>query len=167
MRELDLKEYKRCVFDEIDNKWGMITAGDKAIGFNGMTVYWGGLGILWNKPVAYIFVRKSRYTHDFLVKSKSMSISFLLDEYKKAKGFFGSKSGRNFDEFKETGLTPSYDEKTNTYYIEEAVTVFLMKVLYEIEITDKGMPEEVLEKCYPTKDMHTMYVCEILRYLEK
>ena len=36
--------------------------------------------------------------------------------------------------------------------------------LYDLE---KGMPEEVLNKCYPTKDMHTMYVCEILKYLVK
>ena len=167
MKEFDIKNYNKCVFTEIDKKWGIITAGDKSTGYNGMTVSWGGLGILWNKPVAFIFVRKSRYTHDFLDKSKSMSISFLSDEYKKAKGLFGSKSGRDLDKFKETGLTASYDLDTNTYYIEESDNVFLMKVLYEIEIGQEGMPQEVLEKCYPTKDMHTMYVCEILKCLEK
>ena len=42
-----------------------------------------------------------------------------------------------------------------------------MKVLYEIDIKEEGMPKEVVSLCYPTKDMHTMYVCEILKYLEK
>lgn len=167
MKELNIKDYNKRVFAEIDDKWGIIVAGDKNTGYNGMTVSWGGLGILWNKPVAYIFVRHSRYTHDFLDKSKSMSVSFLGDEFKKAKGLFGSKSGRDIDKFKETGLTAVFDEKTNTYYIEEADTALLMKVLYEVEIKEDGMPKEVVEKCYPTKDMHTMYVCEILKYLEK
>lgn len=167
MKEVSINTYTKNVFTEIDNKWGIIVAGDNKTGYNGMTVSWGGLGILWNKPVAFIFVRKSRYTHDFLDKSKSISISFLSDEYKKAKGFFGSKSGRDFDKFKETNLTPIYDENTNTVYIEEADNAFLMRVLYETEITDSGMPQEVIDKCYPTKDLHTMYVCEILKYLEK
>ena len=147
--------------------WGIIVSGDNKVGFNGMTVSWGGLGILWNKPVAYIFVRKSRYTHEYLEKSKSISISFLSDDYKKEKTLFGRKSGRDLDKFKETNLTPAFDLDTNTYYISEADESFLMKVLYEIDIKEKGMPEEVLNKCYPTKDMHTMYVCEILKYLVK
>ena len=74
MREVNLLEYKSNVFFDIDKKWGIIVSGDNKVGFNGMTVSWGGLGILWNKPVAYIFVRKSRYTHEFLDKSKSISI---------------------------------------------------------------------------------------------
>ena len=167
MKEFNIKEYNKHIFTEIDNKWGIIVAGDKNTGYNGMTVSWGGLGILWNKPVAYIFVRKSRYTHEFLEKSKSISISFLSDEYKKEKGIFGSKSGRDLNKFKETGLNAVYDEDTNAYYIKEADTAFLMKVLYEVELGSNGMPKEVLEKCYPTKDMHTMYVCEIIKYLEK
>ena len=167
MKEKDLINYKSNVFTDIDKKWGIITAGDKAVGFNGMTVSWGGLGILWNKPVAYIFVRKSRYTHEYLDKSKSISISFLSDEYKKEKTLFGRASGRDLDKFKETNLTPSYDSNTNTYYVEEADMAFLMKVLYEIDIQEEGMPKEVVSLCYPTKDMHTMYVCEILKYLEK
>ena len=167
MKEFNFKDYKKNVFTEINDTWGIIVAGDKNTGINGMTVSWGGLGILWNKPVAYIFVRHSRYTHEFLDDSKSISISFLSDEYKKAKGVFGSLSGRNINKFENTGLTPEYDSSTNTYYIKEADTAFLLKVIYQTEIKEDGIPNTVMDRFYPTKDMHTMYVCEVLKCLEK
>ena len=81
MLKINIEDYKENVFTEINNKWGIITAGDKTSGFNGMTVSWGGFGIMWNKPVAYIFVRKSRYTHDILDKSNHITIAFLSDKY--------------------------------------------------------------------------------------
>lgn len=167
MKEFNFKDYKKNVFTEINDTWGIIVAGDKNTGFNGMTVSWGGLGILWHKPVAYIFVRHSRYTHEFLEDSKSISISFLSDEYKKAKGVFGSLSGRTINKFENTGLTPEYDSDTNTYYIKEADTVFLLKVIYQTEIKEDGIPASVMDRFYPTKDMHTMYVCEVLKCMEK
>lgn len=34
--------------------------------FNVMTASWGCVGWLWNKPVAVIFVRPERFTHDLL-----------------------------------------------------------------------------------------------------
>ena len=46
----------------------LITAGSKD-SFNTMTASWGGFGWLWNGPVAFIFVRPERFTHDFLESS--------------------------------------------------------------------------------------------------
>ena len=33
---------------------------------NTMTASWGGTGILWNKPVAFIFIRPQRYTYELI-----------------------------------------------------------------------------------------------------
>ncbi len=165
MLKLDIEKFDKNVFTEINNKWGIITAGDKTVGFNGMTVSWGGFGIMWNKPVAYIFVRKSRYTHEFLDKSKSITIAFLGDEYKSAKALFGSKSGRDMNKYEATGLHPVFEPDFNGYYPKEAEYVFKMKVLYETDLLN--MPEDIQEKFYPTNDMHTMYICEIKQYLVK
>lgn len=52
-------------FKLIGKDWGLVTAGTKD-GFNTMTVSWGGVGIMWNKPVAYTFIRPQRYTFEFL-----------------------------------------------------------------------------------------------------
>lgn len=167
MKELDIKNYKKNFFTEIDNTWGLIVAGNKEVGFNGMTVSWGGVGEIWGKFVAFIFVRKSRYTHEFLDKQNSISISFLPHELKQAHGVFGKLSGRDLDKFEKTGLHPEYDSETDTYYVKEADTAFLMKAIYNQDIPYEKLPDSVKERYYPTKDIHTMYVCEILKYLEK
>jgi len=165
MLKVSINEFNKNVFTEIDKKWGIITAGDKFIGFNGMTVSWGGFGIMWNKPVAFIFIRKSRYTHEFLDKSNSITIAFLSDEYKNAKALFGSKSGRDMNKYEASGLHPVFEPDFNGYYPKEADYVFKMKVLYNTDL--ENMPEDIQNKFYPTNDIHTMYVCEIKEYLIK
>lgn len=165
MLKIDIEKFDKNVFTEIDKKWGIITAGDKFVGFNGMTVSWGGFGIMWNKPVAFIFVRKSRYTHEFLDKSDSITIAFLSDEYKNAKALFGSKSGRDMNKYEAAGLHPVFEPDFNGYYPKEAEYVFKMKVLYNTDL--ENMPEDIQNKFYPTNDIHTMYICEIKQYLIK
>ena len=165
MLKIDIKKFDKNVFTEIDKKWGIITAGDKFVGFNGMTVSWGGFGIMWNKPVAFIFVRKSRYTHEFLDKSNSITIAFLSDEFKNAKALFGSKSGRDMNKYEASGLHPVFEPDFNGYYPKEADYVFKMKVLYNTDL--ENMPEDIQNKFYPTNDLHTMYICEIKEYLIK
>ncbi len=51
-------------FRIIGNEWMLITA-EKEGKVNSMTASWGGLGVIWNKNVAFIVVRKSRYTKEF------------------------------------------------------------------------------------------------------
>ena len=165
MLKIDIEKFDKNVFTEIDKKWGIITAGDKFVGFNGMTVSWGGFGIMWNKPVAFIFVRKSRYTHEFLDKSDSITIAFLSDEFKNAKALFGSKSGRDLNKYEASGLHPVFEPDFNGYYPKEADYVFKMKVLYDTDL--ENMPEDIQNKFYPTNDLHTMYICEIKQYLIK
>lgn len=165
MLKVSINEFNKNVFTEIDKKWGIITAGDKFIGFNGMTVSWGGFGIMWNKPVAFIFIRKSRYTHEFLDKSNSITIAFLSDEYKNAKALFGSKSGRDMNKYEASGLHPVFEPDFNGYYPKEADYVFKTKVLYNTDL--ENMPEDIQNKFYPTNDIHTMYICEIKQYLVK
>lgn len=165
MLKISIDKFDKNVFTELNNKFAIITAGDKFVGYNGMTISWGGLGILWNKPVAYVFVRKSRYTHDILDKSKSITMAFLSDEYKDAKLLFGRKSGRDINKYEASGLHPVFEPDFNGYYPKEAEYVFKMKVLYNTDL--ENLPEEIKKPFYPDNDIHTMYVCEIKEYLIK
>ena len=167
MLKKNLKEFNSNIFTLFDKKWAIVTAGDKNVGFNGMTVSWGGFGIMWNRPVAFIFVRKSRYTHEFLDKSSSITISFLSDEYKEAKVLFGRESGRDVNKFEKAGLHPVFEPDFNGYYPKEAEYVFKMKSLYNIDLSTDNMPENIKNNFYPTNDIHTMYICEIKEYLVK
>ena len=91
------KTYKENVFEELKTKTPILTAGDKRHGFNSLTVSWGGFGELWGKDVAYLFVRKSRYTHQFLEQSDSVTLSFLDETYRESIEFIGTHSGKNLN----------------------------------------------------------------------
>lgn len=49
-----------------------------------MTVSWGGIGELWGKDVAMIFIRPQRYTYEFIEREDYFTMSFFEKEYKKA-----------------------------------------------------------------------------------
>ena len=56
------------VFETIDKEWLLVCSGDKD-NFNMMTASWGCLGWLWNKPVAVVFIRPERHTHELIEKN--------------------------------------------------------------------------------------------------
>ena len=62
-------------FDIFDKEWALLTAGTRQR-CNTMTISWGGLGTLWNKPVATVYVKPVRYTHEFMEQSDYFTISF-------------------------------------------------------------------------------------------
>lgn len=48
-----------------------------------MTISWGGLGTLWNKPVVTIYVKPIRYTYEFMENNEFFTISFYDETYKR------------------------------------------------------------------------------------
>ena len=71
-----IKEIEFNPFVRFGDNWGALTtkADDKV---NSMTISWGGVGMLWNKPAATVYVRESRFTKELLDKSETFSVSFL------------------------------------------------------------------------------------------
>lgn len=106
-QEIDIREIKENAIRLIRDEWALITAGDQKK-WNTMTVSWGGIGELWGKDVAMIFIRPQRYTYEFIEREDYFTMSFFEKEYKKALSLCGSKSGRDIDKAKEAGLTPLF-----------------------------------------------------------
>ena len=73
MKKLEVKDLKENFFEAIGKEWMLVTAGTKEK-FNTMTASWGGIGWLWNKPVAFVFIRPERYTYEFVEKNDYFSI---------------------------------------------------------------------------------------------
>ena len=59
----------------IGKQWMLVTA-EKSGAVNTMTASWGGLGVLWRKNVAYIFIRPQRYTKEFIDAGERFTLSF-------------------------------------------------------------------------------------------
>ncbi|MDO5291889.1 MAG: flavin reductase [bacterium] len=148
----------------IGKEWMLVTAkSDNKV--NTMTASWGGLGVMWGKPVAFVVIRSSRYTKEFIDQEESFSLSFFGNAYKKHLGYLGTVSGRDEDKIAKSGLTVVEDEVP---YFEEARLVLKVKTLYAQEMKkDCFLNQEYCEKWYPNENYHTLYVAEITEALTK
>lgn len=147
-------------FTKIGQEWALVTAGTKTA-VNTMTISWGGMGVLWGKNVAFVFVRDSRYTKEFLDKNEFFSISFLSEKYRAALKYCGSHTGRSENKIEQAGLTLTF--RHNIPYIDEGNFVLLCEKMSATRITETSfcLPE-IKEKWYSDNDMHTMYIAEII-----
>jgi len=160
------KELDTNLFRMIDDEWLLICCYDEENGReNMMTASWGGMGILWNKEVCFLFVRPQRYTHDLLEKQDRFSVCVLPEEYKSAHKVCGSQSGRCVDKMTATGLHEADFDGVKA--VAESKLVFIVKQLYRDDLIQNGFREESLLKHYPADDFHTVYVCEIEKIFQK
>ncbi|MDR1177353.1 MAG: flavin reductase family protein, partial [Spirochaetaceae bacterium] len=83
--EKDLGAFPGSPFARIGDGWMLISAGDgPSGGWNTMTASWGGLGVLWRKNVAFVFVRPGRRTVEYMNGAGQFSLSFFDEEYRSA-----------------------------------------------------------------------------------
>ena len=80
--EKKIEDFSSNAFTMIGKEWMLISA-EKDGKVNTMTASWGGLGILWNEPVAYIFIRPQRYTKEFVDANEKLTLSVLDDSFRK------------------------------------------------------------------------------------
>lgn len=149
--------------DLIGKEWMLVTAGGLE-NFNTMTASWGGLGFLWNKPVAFVFVRPERHTHGFIENNSRLTLSFFGDSCRDALAFCGSKSGRDCDKMKATGLVPVATEMGCVTF-EQARLALECRKLYKASMRpEEFLDQECLAKWYHDGaggSLHDVYVVEI------
>lgn len=159
-QEIKPEEWKENVFQEIGKNWMLVTAEQEGK-VNLMTASWGGAGILWGKPVAFVFLRPQRYTKQLVDAGERFSLSFFPEQYHPALVYAGKVSGREEDKVAGSGLTVVHDG-SGTPYFQEARTAFICKKLYASPLLPEDfLTEGTKERWYPEKDYHTMYVAEI------
>ncbi|MCD8335695.1 MAG: flavin reductase [Lachnospiraceae bacterium] len=154
------------VFDLIGKQWLLVTAARPDGTCNTMTASWGGLGVMWGKDIAFLVIRPQRYTKEFIDSSDTLSISVLPDGYKKQYGYLGSVSGRDEDKITKAGLTVTRDGDT-PYFEEARIAMICKKLFAQPYDPDSFLDQNVKEDCYPQKDYHTLYICEIEKVLVK
>ena len=159
---MDNIEFTTDILNVFDKQWALLTAGTEE-NFNTMTISWGGLGTLWNKPVTTVYVRTSRYTHEFMDESEYFTVSFFPEKYRKVLGVLGSKSGRDMDKAHDSGLTP-VSAGASMFFREAEVTLVCRK-LYRQLLDVNAMPETVARQMYEGQAPHDMYIGEIVEII--
>ncbi len=155
-------EFITDIFTQFDKKWALLTAGS-ADDFNTMTISWGSLGTLWNKPVVTAYVRTSRYTHDFMDREEYFTVSFFPEEYRQILGVLGSRSGREMDKIHESGLTPEAVDGSVTF--SEATVTILCRKLFVQRLETSNIPDDVVQTFYVGDAPHDMYIGEVVKII--
>ena len=157
-KEISIKELNGNFVKMISEDWALLTSG-KNEDFNTMTVSWGGIGELWGKNVAFVFVRPQRLTYEYMEKYDNYTLSFFGGDYKKELTFCGRNSGRDADKIKETGLTPEcFDGAVG--FKESKIVVKMKKLAYQ-DIDKNGFVDSSVIKNYNGDDFHRVYIGEI------
>ncbi len=160
-KEIDPCELESMnAFRAVSKEWFLITAESDGVR-NAMTASWGFLGNLWNKNAAVCFVRPQRFTHTLTEKADRVSLCFFGDGYRQELGkIFGRLSGRDLDKAEAAGFHYTYLDGVPAF--EEASLVLICRKMYADLIKEENfIDHEVDAKCYPEKDYHTVYVCEV------
>lgn len=151
-------------FSKIGKEWMLVTAGTKEKA-NTMTASWGGLGVMWGKNVAYVFVRESRYTKEFIDANDTFSLTFLQGQQAALK-YLGTVSGRDEDKIAGARMNVNYHD--NTPFIDEGNLVLICRKLSSTVLSpDQFVDENISGSFYKDGDLHTMYIAEITQILAR
>jgi len=164
---MDKNTYQIRPFTKFGRDWGILTAGIKG-DFNSMTIGWGGLGTIWGRPVAFLFVKPVRYTFDFIERHDEITVSFYDDKYRRVLGaIFGGISGRDADKAAEAGFTPEYLEDGVTY--KEASETLVMHKIYMQQMDKSGFPQAARPFYQSDREhsAHYMIIAELDRIITK
>lgn len=83
----------------------IVTVGSNRDEWNPLTIAWTGT-ICTNPAMCYISVRPERHSYPILVRNMEFTINLTTVEMARATDWVGVRSGRDFDKWKESGLTP-------------------------------------------------------------
>ena len=97
----------------------IVSCGNSKPDWNLITISWTGT-INTNPPMVYISVRPSRHSFDIIKKNMEFVINLTTNNMAHATDWCGVKSGKDFDKFKETKLTPIKAEIVNCPMIAES-----------------------------------------------
>ena len=168
MKEINVSELQFNPMTMIAKEWMLVTAGNRDRGYNTMTASWGHLGSIWGHggglPTAVIYLRPQRYTKEFVDREELFTICVFPEAYKKDLGYLGRVSGRDEDKVAATSLTPVFDGEYT--YFAEAKLVLVCRKLYQSTLQEDGFIDKaILTDNYPNRDLHDMYIGEIVKVL--
>jgi flavin reductase (DIM6/NTAB) family NADH-FMN oxidoreductase RutF len=160
VRRVPPDELRVKPFTIFDRQWALLVGGSARP--NPMTVSWGGLGTLWNRPVATVYVRPTRFTFGLLEAERVFTLNFLPERYRAALDLCGAVSGRDLDKWHATGLGKARSATVPVPRVAEAELALECRVLATLEVDPQRFLEPAIADLYPRKDYHRVFLGEVL-----
>lgn len=145
-----------------NNQWLLLSSGNYELKrWNCMTISWGSLGVMWNRPFVQVVVRPSRYTFGFMNEFEDFTLCAFPPEFHHRLQVLGSKSGRKFDKMKCSGLTPIAAPAVASPAYAEACLVLGCKKLYWQDMNAANFLDPKINTLYNGNDHHRIFFGEI------
>jgi len=97
----------------------LVSCGESREDYNIITVAWTGT-VCTEPPLCYISLRPERHSYGIIRKHRQFVINLTTEPLARAVDWCGVRSGREYDKFKETGLTPGKASVVRSPTIEES-----------------------------------------------
>lgn len=146
-------------FSLIGQDWLQITAADNDK-VNTMTASWGGLGVMFNRKAAFVFIRPQRFTKTIVDAQPNLTLQVLPESDRELSSYFGRVSGANEDKIAKSGVKVLREQ--DHVYFENSEVVLLCKKLYAQAMTKENFAQtDIVDTWYQNGDFHTFYILEI------
>jgi flavin reductase (DIM6/NTAB) family NADH-FMN oxidoreductase RutF len=133
---------------------------------NTMTIGWANIGHVWRKPIMMVAVRLTRHTFSIIETAEDFTVSIPSSDMKKEIMFCGTKSGRDYNKFKECKLKALDSQKVITPIIKVPGLHYECKIVYKSAMDPADLNKDYDASLYPEKDYHTLYFGEIVECYE-
>ena len=97
----------------------LVTCGDSPENWNMLTVAWTGT-ICTNPAMLYISVRPERHSYPIIIENMEFTLNLTTTAMARATDWAGVRSGRDYDKWRQTGLTPIPGVTVKSPSIEES-----------------------------------------------
>lgn len=97
----------------------LVSCGASPEEYNLLTVAWTGT-VCTNPPMCYVSIRPERYSHEIIRRTGEFVINLTTRTLARATDWCGVRSGRDYDKFREMGLTPLRGEQVAAPIVEES-----------------------------------------------
>jgi flavin reductase (DIM6/NTAB) family NADH-FMN oxidoreductase RutF len=135
---------------------------------NTMTISWGSIGFMWQRPVFIAMVRKSRYTFELIEKADSFTVSIPSgSEMKNALITCGTKTGRDINKQEAAGIKFMPAQTVDSPIVEGCNMYYECKIVYKQPMDKALLFPDIQNSMYSDDDYHTLYYGEIVACYEK
>lgn len=131
-----------------------------------LTLGWGSLGILYNKPCCTIFINEARDSRKTFTDSETFSVCFFDKKYDELlSNYYGRLSGRDIDKAHEGDFTLEYEN--NIPYFKEAELVIFCSKMAETKFDINKIKDIRTVNWYKRDGVHSIYFGQITKVLIK
>jgi flavin reductase (DIM6/NTAB) family NADH-FMN oxidoreductase RutF len=143
-----------------NDDWMALAAGREG-DMNAMTISWGSLGELWNKPVVTVYVSPDRYTDSFMERNDYFTVTAFAEEHRPKLLHIGSHSGRDGDKLKDAGLAVEYTPRGNPMFTDGRLMIECRKI-YSDQFDASRLDSATKAFYAKGTSIHNMYIGEIV-----